>query len=107
MDILWKKGPLTAGQLAKILKEETEWDRNTTYTVIKKCINKGAIKRYEPNFLCKAMINRGEVQKYETTVLIDRLFDGSPEKFFAAFLNSGYLPKEEIAKLKQYVEKSK
>ena len=36
MEALWKAGDLTAGQLAKILKEQTGWNRNTTYTVIKK-----------------------------------------------------------------------
>lgn len=46
MEILWREGDLTAGQLAKILKEETGWKRNTTYTVISKLIDKGAIERY-------------------------------------------------------------
>ena len=36
MEVLWREGDMTAGQLAKILKEETGWNRNTTYTVIKK-----------------------------------------------------------------------
>ncbi len=45
MEILWKEGELTAGQIAKILKEEIGWNRNTTYTVIKKCIEKGAVER--------------------------------------------------------------
>ena len=43
MEILWKEGELTAGHIAKILKEEIGWNRNTTYTVIKKCIEKGAV----------------------------------------------------------------
>lgn len=107
MDVLWKGGNLSAGQLAKILKKETGWNRNTTYTVIKKCIEKGAIERYEPNFMCKAIISREQVQKYETTELIDKMFDGSPEKFFAAFLNSRNLSYKEIDKLKQLVEKLK
>ncbi len=46
MDVLWKRGDLSAGQLAKILKEVTGWNRNTTYTVIKKCIEKCAVERY-------------------------------------------------------------
>ena len=45
MEILWKEGELTAGHIAKILKEEIGWNRNTTYTVIKKCIEKGAVER--------------------------------------------------------------
>ena len=54
MEALWKEGDLTAGQLVKILKEQTGWNRNTTYTVIKKLIEKGAVERCEPNFTCRA-----------------------------------------------------
>lgn len=107
MEVLWKEGDLTAGQLAKILKEETGWNRNTTYTVIKKCIDKGAAERREPNFTCKAVISREQVQKYETMELIDKMFDGSNEKFFAAFLDGQNLSQEEINKLKLLVNKLK
>lgn len=107
MEVLWREGDLPAGQLAKILKDETGWNRNTTYTVIKKCIDKGAIERLEPNFTCKAVISREQVQKYETLELIDKMFDGSNEKFFAAFLHSQNLSQEEINKMKRLVEKLK
>ena len=50
MEVLWREGDMTAGQLAKILKEETGWNRNTTYTVIKKCVAKGAIAAASPIF---------------------------------------------------------
>ena len=66
MEVLWKEGNITAGQISKILKEEIGWNRNTTYTVIKKCIEKGAIERIEPKFICKAMISKEDVQAYET-----------------------------------------
>lgn len=107
MDVLWKNGDLTAGQMAKILKDETGWNRNTTYTVIKKCIDKGAIVRSGPRFICKANISREEVQQYETSELVDRMFEGSYEKFFAAFLKDGYLTSEEIDRLKKMVDDTK
>lgn len=80
MEILWKEGELTAGEISKILKDEIGWNRNTTYTVIKKCIEKGAIQRIEPKFICRAVITRKEVQEYETEELIDRMFDGSKKR---------------------------
>ncbi|SNS93527.1 Predicted transcriptional regulator [Anaerovirgula multivorans] len=107
MEVLWKEGNLTAGQLARILKEETGWNRNTTYTVIKKCIEKDAIERLEPNFTCRALITREEVQEQETTEFINKMFDGSTEMFFATFVNEKNLTKDEINKLKQIVNKLK
>ena len=56
MEVLWKEGDLTAGQMAKLLREQIGWNRNTTYTVIKKLIEKGAVERYEPNFTCRAVV---------------------------------------------------
>lgn len=107
MEALWREGPVSAGQLAKILKDEIGWNRNTTYTVIKKCIDKGAIERYEPNFMCKPMITKEQVQNCETDELIDKMFDGSKEKFFAAFLDGKKLSKNEVEQLKQLVNKLK
>lgn len=103
MEVLWQKGELQAGQIVKILKEETGWNRNTTYTVIKKCVDKGAIRREEPGFVCKALVSRKEVQEYETEELIDKMFDGSREKFFAAFLDGKKLSKQEVEQLKKLI----
>lgn len=107
MEVLWREGDLHAGQIAEILKDEIGWNRNTTYTVIKKCIEKGAIERQEPKFLCKALISRKEVQKVETRELIDKLFGGSRLQFFSALLSDGKLSEEEISELKELVGKLK
>ena len=103
MDVLWKEGDMTAKRLSDILKAEIGWNMNTTYTVIKKCIAKGAIKRSEPNFLCHALIPKEAVQEAETDELIGKLFDGSAAKLFAALLGRKKLSAEQIEKLKQIV----
>lgn len=107
MEVLWKEGDLSAGQIAAILKGEIGWNRNTTYTVIKKCIEKEAIERKDPRFICHARITRQEVQEFETEELIDRMFDGSKKQFFAAFLSEEHLSEEEISELKEMVNRLK
>ena len=107
MEILWKEGNQTAGQIAKILKEEIGWNRNTTYTVIKKCIEKGAIERLEPKFTCKALVSKEDAQAYETEEVIDRMFDGSKKQFFAALLSEKTLTPEELQQLKDLVQQMK
>lgn len=105
MDVLWRLGDSPAGRIAKILKEEIGWNRNTTYTVIKKCIDKGAIERYEPNYMCRAAVCREDVRKGETEELIDKMFDGSKMQFLAAFLSDSHLSEEEISRLKEMIDK--
>ena len=63
MDILWKDGDTTAKKISDILKEQVGWNVNTTYTLIKRCIAKGAIERNEPNFICHALIPKERVQE--------------------------------------------
>jgi len=103
MDVLWKEGDKTAKYISDVLKASIGWNMNTTYTVIKKCIAKGAIERSEPNFVCHALIPREAVQEAETDELIGKLFDGSADKLFAALLGRKKLSAEQIAKLKQIV----
>ena len=104
MNVLWRDGDRTAKEISDILKAETGWNMNTTYTVIKKCIAKGAIARSEPGFLCHAFIPKEAVQQTETDELIGKLYDGSVDKLFAALLGRKKLSPQQIAKLKQIVE---
>lgn len=104
MDVLWKGGDQTAKSISDILKAETGWNMNTTYTVIKKCIAKGAIERSEPNFLCHALISKEQVQEAQTDELIGKLYDGSVDKLFAALLGRKKLSAGEIERLKRIVD---
>ena len=105
MNVLWRGGDRTAKEISDILKAETGWYMNTTYTVIKKCIAKGAIERSEPGFLCRALIPKEAVQEAETDELIGKMFDGSVDKLFAALLGSKKLSVEQIARLKEMVDR--
>lgn len=103
MDVLWREGDSTAKHISDILKEEVGWNMNTTYTLIKRCMKKGAIERSEPNFMCHALIPKEEVQEAETNELINKIYDGSADKLFAALLGRKKLSSEQIAQLKQIV----
>ena len=103
MDVLWKEGDMPAKQISDVLKETTGWNMNTTYTVIKKCIAKGAIERREPNFLCHALIARDVVQAAETEELLHKLFDSSPDLLFASLLGHQRLSKPQIENLRRMV----
>ena len=104
MAVLWREGDVTAKEISDILKMEIGWNVNTTYTVIKKCVAKGAIERREPHFLCHALISRREAQEAETDELIGKLFDGSADKLFAALLDRRKLTSAEIAELRRLVD---
>ena len=104
MDILWQENDLTAKELSLRLAKSIGWNKNTTYTVVKKCIEKGAIERREPNFVCHAVITKQQAQKEEADALVDKVFGGSAELLFASILSDRSLSKEELARLRALVE---
>ena len=45
MEIIWIKAPVSAKALSLIATEEIGWNKNTTYTVLKKLVEKKAVER--------------------------------------------------------------
>ena len=106
MELLWSNKVLAAKDIAKIIKEYIGWEKNTTYTVIKRLIDKGAIERQEPGFLCKAIITKAEVREIETKILLEKLFDSSFTCFVTEYLNNNKLKANEIIKLEKILSDS-
>lgn len=103
MGVLWREGDCTAKHISDVLKAEIGWNMNTTYTLIKRCIGKGAIERSEPHFMCHALVSRAVVQEAETNELIDKIYDGSANQLFAALIGRKKLSAGQIEQLKQIV----
>jgi BlaI family penicillinase repressor len=85
MEIIWDKEPVSAKEISMILGDAVGWNKNTTYTIIKKLIDKNVIERAEPNFICTAKLKREQVQRAETVSLIEKLYQGSRKAFFCGF----------------------
>ena len=107
MEVLWEQGAKTAKEIVDVLSERIGWNKNTTYTIIKKCIEKGAIERGEPGFLCTPLVTRDEVARSETEQLIDKMFGGSSELFFSSFLKNQGLSEADAARLARMIEEAK
>lgn len=105
MDILWKEGDTTAKRIAEILAQQVGWSKTTTYTVIKKCIDKGAIGRRDPNFVCHPLVTREQTRELETTEFINKMYDGAADQLVASILGRKNLSLEEIKRLKEIVNK--
>lgn len=103
MELLWKEGELSAKKIAELLKEQIHWSKTTTYTVIKKCVEKNAILRMEPGFICKPLISVEEVRKEKTSELINKMYNGSTDLLIASLLEDKKITPEEIKRLKKMV----
>ena len=105
MEIIWDKGPLSAKEISLIAVDTIGWNKNTTYTVIKKLEAKGFIRRDEPGFICTPLISQEEVQKSEAESLLNKVFGGSRKALFSALLEDEKLSDSEIAELRELIDK--
>ncbi len=105
MELLWEAGELSAVELARRAKERVGWSKTTTYTVIKKCVDKGAVERTDPGFLCRPVLTREEAQRYETRELIDRMYGGAADRLVASLLGSRRLSAQELRRVRALVDR--
>ena len=104
MKIIWDKAPVSAKEVSLIAFDTIGWNKNTTYTVIKKLEAKGFIKREDPGFMCIPLVSRTQMQKAETQSLINKIFGGSRKALFSALLEDESLTDEEIADIKTLID---
>ena len=107
MEVLWEQGTKSARDIVDVLSQRIGWNKNTTYTVIKKCIEKEAVSREDPGFLCTPLVTRDEVARSETEQLIDKMFGGSSELFFSSFLKNQGISEEDAERLSRMIKEAK
>ena len=106
MELLWSHKELAAKDISKIIKEYIGWEKNTTYTVIKRLIDKGAVQRTDPGFICSALVSQRSVREIETKRLIDQFYNGSLQTFISEYLKNQSLSAGDIAELQKLAKNS-
>ena len=104
LEILWSGGEMAAKDVAAAAGEQVGWSKTTTYTVLKKCVGKGLVRRTDPGFLCRALVSREDVRQRETRELIDRMYGGRADRLVASLLDGKALSSVEIDRLRKMVE---
>lgn len=105
MEVLWSEGKLKASELAKILNKNVGWSRNTTYTVLNKCVEKKLVKREEPGYVVSPLVSRKQIQREDTANLLDNSFNGSVVRLMAAVFDVTSVSKYEIKEIKRLLGK--
>lgn len=104
MDIIWDREPVGSTELAKACLELLGWKKSTSYTMLKKLVDKRAVKNQDA--VVTALIKREQVIRYESEALLEKSFGGSLPDFFAAFLQDRKLSREEAERLARMIEEA-
>jgi len=104
MGLLWEHEGATAKELSILAADKIGWNKNTTYTVIKKLVAKGVIKRDEPGFICYSLVRREEAGREEANAVLRSFFGGSLKAMFSSFMAEGALSDEEAGELRRMID---
>ncbi len=103
-DIIWEKEPVTSTELTKLAAKQFAWKRTTTYTVLRRLCDKGLFQN--DNGTVTSLLSRQEFYARHSKKYVDDTFKGSLPAFLAAFTSVKKLTEEEIAQLRQLIDKA-
>ena len=95
MEIIWREAPLESGRLVKLAANDLNWNKSTTYTVLRKLITKGFVKNEDT--IVSVLISKEDVLISESNQIVEDSFSGSLPKFVAAFLGNNKTLNDEDA----------
>lgn len=102
LNILWENEPIASPKLVQLCNERLGWKKSTTYTVIKKLIDKGVVRN--DNTIVSALVSKEEVDRQDSEELLQRTSKGNIPAFFAAFLKDRKLSREDAERIRQIID---
>ena len=108
LDCLWEESPQTVMQLVSRLGERVGWAKSTTITTLRRMEEKGLVhceivgkgKSYTP------AVEQEQAVISETRSFLDRVYQGSVGLMMSAMAQRQELSREEIAQLREILEKA-
>lgn len=101
--IVWDHEPLPSGKLVELSREQLGWKKSTTYTVLKKLVDRGILRN--ENAVVTAAVPKEAVLREESRAVVDRAFDGSLPSFLAHFMGGRTISDEEADELKAIIDR--
>ena len=102
MEVLWDNGAVNSTQLVHLCEEKLEWNKSTTYTVLRKLKHKGAV-RHE-NALVTPILTREQAVR-ERGEELER-WAGGLTNFMTAFMSGRTLTAKEAEALKRLIDET-
>lgn len=101
-DIIWRNEPIHSRELVKLCEQELNWNRSTTYTVLRKLCERGIFKN--EGGTVSSVLSRQEFYAVQSEQFVDETFDGSLPAFIAAFTQRKALSMEEAAEIRRMID---
>jgi len=103
--IIWDNAPISSGEIVKLCEEQFNWKKSTTYTMLRKLIDKGVFSNIDG--FVNSIINREEFFALQSNSIVEESFGGSLPKFITAFTSKKKLGEKDIAELQKMIDSFK
>lgn len=100
--ILWEHEPVNSTKLVELCRNQLDWSKATTYTVIRRLSERGVLKN--ENATVTSLISKDQAQASRLEEMVEETFEGSIPAFIAAFSKSRKLTKQEVQELRQLID---
>ncbi len=100
-DIVWEHEPIASGDLVKLCKQELNWKKSTTYTVLRKLCEKGLLQNNDGTVT--SLIPRDKFYSARSAKVVEDSFDGSLPAFIASFISRKKLTSEEVEEIQAMI----
>ena len=100
MEVLWDHAPINSTQLVGLCQEKLDWNKSTTYTVLRKLKSKGAVLHEDATV--SVILTREEAIREESRHL--EQWAGGLTPFVAAFMGGRKLTAKEAEELKKLID---
>jgi len=104
-DIIWRHEPLHSRELVKLCEQELDWNRSTTYTVLRRLCDRGIFKN--EGSIVSSVLTRQEYYAVQSELFVDETFDGSLPAFLTAFAQRKKLTEKEIDELQRLIDENR
>ena len=101
--IVWEHEPLPSGRLVELSQQELGWKKSTTYTVLKKLVDRGVLRN--ENAVVTAAIPKEQILREESRAVVERTFEGSLPSFLAHFMGGKTISDAEADELKAVIDR--
>ena len=100
MEVLWEHAHVNSTRLVGLCEEKLHWNKSTTYTVLRKLKNKGAVRHEDATV--SVLVSREEAIREESRDLERKA--GGLNPFMVAFLGGRKLTEQEAEELKKLID---
>lgn len=109
MNVLWDRGPATVHDVLQALPSKPNLAYNSVLTIIRILETKGYVKHVKDKraHIYMSKIDREDATRFEVRHLISRFFGNSHERLLLNILEESSIDAEELARVRELLERAK